>query len=69
MIYHAAQGDEYTWFKIDGQQLHFNHMGKLERITAPTRQIGDEKSGEIIITRPIRSEHRLKLPRPAVERK
>ena len=36
MIYHTPQGDEYTWFKLDGQQLHFNHQGKLESITAPT---------------------------------
>ncbi|EUJ09340.1 RHS repeat-associated core domain [Methylophilaceae bacterium 11] len=36
MIYHTAQGDEYTWFMTNGKQLHFNHLGKLERITAAT---------------------------------
>jgi|APLak6261702949_1056265.scaffolds.fasta_scaffold00037_11 RHS repeat-associated protein len=36
MIYHTALGDEYTWYQTDGQQLHFNHLGKLERITAAT---------------------------------
>jgi RHS repeat-associated protein len=36
MIYHTPKGDEYTWYWLDGKQLHFNHQGKLERITAPT---------------------------------
>ncbi|MDP3608524.1 MAG: RHS repeat-associated core domain-containing protein [Methylophilus sp.] len=36
MIYHTAKGDEYTWFWLNGKQLHFNHQGKLTRITAPS---------------------------------
>jgi RHS repeat-associated protein len=36
MIYHTPKGDEYTWYWLDGKQLHFNHRGKLTRITAPT---------------------------------
>ncbi|MES2502342.1 MAG: DUF6531 domain-containing protein [Pseudomonadota bacterium] len=36
MAYSDAQGDKYTWFKSDGQQLYFNHLGKLELVTAPT---------------------------------
>lgn len=36
MIYHTPKGDEYTWYWLDGKQLHFNHQGKLTRITAPT---------------------------------
>lgn len=36
MIYHTPKGDEYTWYWLDGKQLHFNHQGKLTRISAPT---------------------------------
>lgn len=36
MIYHTPKGNEYTWYWLDGKQLHFNHQGKLTRITAPT---------------------------------
>lgn len=36
MIYPGVKGQEYTWFQLDGTQLHFNHQGKLERISAPT---------------------------------
>ena len=36
MIYPGVKGKEYTWFQLDGTQLHFNHQGKLERISAPT---------------------------------
>lgn len=36
MIYHTPKGDEYTWYWLDGKQLHFNHQGKLTRITAAT---------------------------------
>lgn len=36
MIYHTPKGDEYTWYWLDGKQLHFNHQGKLTRINAPT---------------------------------
>ena len=38
---------------------------QLERITAPIVQIGDERSGEIIVTEPISEGNRGKLPRPA----
>lgn len=36
MIYHTPKGNEYTWYWLDGKQLHFNHQGKLTRITSPT---------------------------------
>jgi RHS repeat-associated protein len=36
MIYHTPKGDEYTWYWLDGKQLHFNQQGKLTRISAPT---------------------------------
>lgn len=49
MIYHTPKGDEYTWYWLDGKQLHFNHQGKLARITAP--------SGESVhLTRGLRGE-------------